>query len=381
MIAIIGNNLTAKMTFLLMKKNDIEVLLLQKSFRDDEVKVHKEKFITRTMAISILNAKNLSEFVDLSEILDKSGSIDTIKIFDGTKNISEKITFNAKDFGYERMGYIIDYNNLQEFLDNEIKKYSDFIINPEEISKNESKFEIKLQNKSFFAEKLIISDNSCNNIFDFQISEKNFFKYDYKESAITLNIEHSIHHKNLAIEWFTKFGPLASLPMKDQNKSNIVRTMPSCVTSDIKNLNQKKDFIKEYILSTLESQLGNVKIISDIQIFPLSLFLNKSQNQNDNIIFLGTKKVIMHPIAGQGFNLIIRDIFRLINEIKNKNTKNTEKIDVFSILFATHNLNQLFKSDCSLLKMPRKLGMFIIENCNFLKKGFVKNAIGDGVFN
>ena len=166
--------------------------------------------------------------------------------------------------------------------------------------------------------------------------------------------------------------------MKNQNFSNVVRTIPANLANDLMKMNEdsRNHFIKDNLISLLKNYLGNIKIINSPSIFPLQLKLNYDV-ENKNIIFLGTQNFIMHPIAGQGFNLIIRDIQRLKNAIINQEVEKFKKhiqrkIDIFSMLFATHSLNQFFKINNIAISKLRKTGMYILNNIHYAKSNSYK---------
>ncbi len=387
MIAIIGNNLTAKVAFLYFKKLGIDCLLLAKNYTKNEFENYKSTFSSRTMAISNHNLDILSQIIDLEKIKNISGEIKTIYILNDIKSKSPEIIFNASDYGYENMGYIVYYNALCEEIESELLQYEKSIIsNVEAIFENENQFKIISQNQEFILDNLIVTDKTLDDKLSF-IEKSDEKKYDYFESAITLNIKHKMSHNQVAIEHFTNLGPLASLPMKNEFESNIVRTVPRNIIQALKAMNndEKREFILKYLISPLEYHLGNIEITSEISVFPLSLRLLKQPN-NKNIIFLGTYNFTMHPIAGQGFNVVLRDIERLKNSIVNQKISEfqslfSRKIDISSMLFTTHGLNQLFKISNPIISSVRKIGMKIFNNTSFLKKFAFKNAIGCGVFN
>ena len=135
---------------------------------------------------------------------------------------------------------------------------------------------------------------------------------DYKEHSITCSVTHQI--KNIgAQQYFLKEGPLAILPYK-RNKFSLVWSIEDkFFTKD-----KKKFYI--YLKAKLSEILKTKKLtLGSIQSYPLRLSLKRNYYKNNTII-LGDGLHVVHPLAGQGFNLILRDIKRL-DELISKNLK------------------------------------------------------------
>lgn len=164
---------------------------------------------------------------------------------------------------------------------------------------------LKYKNKKKFYD-LIILCAGGKNIFYKQINRDRSIKKDYKEFAITCNVQHKLKLKG-ASQYFLSEGPLAILPIK-KNMFSLVWSL----SNDYKN-NDKKALIQDKLRYIFGKQI-KIKV-SKIQMFPLHLDL-KTRYFKKNILVLGQGIHSIHPIAGQGFNLIIRDIKKLSFIIK-----------------------------------------------------------------
>jgi 2-octaprenyl-6-methoxyphenol hydroxylase len=386
MILITGNNLTAKTLFLLLKKVGVNCILLAKNYSSEQHSKYREKFASRTMAISGENINTLGKIVDIKKIIQISGEIKEIYIKNSIKSNNPEIIFKADDYGLQNMGYIIGYNTLCDEIELELQKYSEFIIkNIASVDYKNNEFQIAGDDRSIIAKTVIFTDDSC--LEDFNIEKSNSISKSYNESAITLNIKHKNSHHNIAIEHFTHLGPLASLPMSDQFFSNIVRTVPQNVADSITKMSkeEKNSIILDELIKPLEYDLGEIEIVSDVSIFPLELRINK-QTDLKNIIYFGTYNFAMHPIAGQGFNVILRDIARITvlaqnSKIDEFKIKISRKIDIGSMLLITDCLNEFFKIKNPLISKIRGVGMTLFNTTPWIKKFAFKNAIGNGFFN
>ena len=135
---------------------------------------------------------------------------------------------------------------------------------------------------------------------------------NYKEHSITCSVKHQI--KNLgAQQFFLKEGPLAILPY-NKKKFSVVWSI-----EDRYFIKNKKN-ISNYLKTKLSNLLKTNKIsLGNIQSYPLRLLLKRNYYKK-NAIILGDGLHVVHPLAGQGFNLILRDIEKL-NELIIKNLR------------------------------------------------------------
>ena len=129
---------------------------------------------------------------------------------------------------------------------------------------------------------------------------------DYREIALTGYVKHNIKNLNTT-QFFLKEGPLAILPFSKNNFSFVWSVKNNFI---VKNINT---IIKSKILEILNT---NKRInITNVQSYPLILNLKRTYYKND-ILILGEGLHTIHPIAGQGFNLVLRDIIKLKKILK-----------------------------------------------------------------
>ena len=197
------------------------------------------------------------------------------------------LNFNEKK---NNLMYVFENNNVKEMLFKEIKKKKIKLIKKNLNKLNElNNYDLKI---------LCLGRNS--KIYKNIISSRSIDK-DYKEMALTGYVKHNLKNVNTS-QFFLKEGPLAILPFS-KNSFSFVWSV-------------KREFIKKNINSILSSKISellqvNKKInITNIQSYPLTLNLKRTYYKNDTLI-LGEGLHNIHPVAGQGFNLIMRDIKNL----------------------------------------------------------------------
>jgi 2-octaprenyl-6-methoxyphenol hydroxylase len=283
-ICIVGDGLSGLMTALALNKVErLEVHLISKKNKHSRDK--------RTTAISASNYKFFNKVIDK---LDKKSFWPSKKIdlFCETKN--KKMNFlNFKEESKNLM-YIFENDKIKEILIKEIKKKK-----IKTLQKNIN----QLKDLNGYDMKILCLGRSSK-IYQSVVDKRSLNK-DYKEIAITGYVKHNLKNLNTA-QYFLKEGPLAILPFSKNNFSFVWSV--------------DKDFPKKDIYLAVKSKICEVlntnKIqISNQQTYPLMLNLKRTYYNND-ILILGEGLHTVHPVAGQGFNLVLRDINKLQEILK-----------------------------------------------------------------
>jgi 2-octaprenyl-6-methoxyphenol hydroxylase len=284
-ICIVGDGLSGLMSAIALNNlPNLEVHLISKKNKNLNDK--------RTTAIS---ASNFNFFQDIMTKLDKKlfWPSKKINLFYETKD--QKINFLNFNEDKNNLMYVFENNKVKEVLLKEIKKKKIRII-----KKNISKIS---DLDTYDLKVLCLGRNS--KIYQKIINSRSIEK-DYKETALTGFVKHNLKDISTS-QFFLKEGPLAILPFSKNNFSFVWSV--------------KKEFIKENIKSVITSKISrlltaNKKInITNIQSYPLTLNLKRTYYKNDTLV-LGEGLHTIHPVAGQGFNLIMRDIKKLKEVLK-----------------------------------------------------------------
>ena len=127
---------------------------------------------------------------------------------------------------------------------------------------------------------------------------------DYQQSAVIANVDMERSHQGVAYERFTEFGPIAMLPMQG-NQCSLVWTHNSESANDIAQLDDEAFKIELY--KAFGAWLGKVNKVSKRSVFPLKLVQAEAQTYH-RMALVGNASHTIHPIAGQGFNLGLRDV-------------------------------------------------------------------------
>ena len=271
-ICLLGNNLTNLVlaNIFLKKKINVDIISLASA--------PVLKNTIRTIAISSENYKFLKENIKNFKNLGWPTSM--IKIYSERNRSSELFEFkNKNQNNFYLLKYIEFYNLLKK---NKFIKYVKY--------KNYSFETIKKRNYN------LIINSEHNNL----ITKKFFFKKmerNYKSLAHTAIIDHKKINNKIAIQIFTSSGPLAFLPLSNFQTSIVF-------SNNSNKLINKKEFLE--IINKYNHKYF-VKKISNIESFSIK-FSHLRNYVYKNILSFGDLIHKVHPLAGQGFNMTIRDI-------------------------------------------------------------------------
>lgn len=138
----------------------------------------------------------------------------------------------------------------------------------------------------------------------------------YEQHALIANIETDQPHTGLAFERFTDEGPLAMLPLlpgpEGENRSALVWTLPTGRVENLLGCTQE-DFLGE-LQKRFGYRLGRLLKAGERSSYPLSL-VQAGEQVRQNVVVMGNAAHALHPVAGQGFNLSLRDIVQLGNTL------------------------------------------------------------------
>lgn len=208
--------------------------------------------------------------------------------------------------------------------------------------------------------------------------------HDYGQSGIVTTIEHELDHKNVAYEHFLPHGPFASLPLPNK-RSSLVWSEKTKLVPEI--LAMPEPELAREIERKMGSSLGKVNILAPVQAFPLRLQIAK-EFVGDRLALIGDAAHVVHPIAGQGMNLGLKDVAALAEVLVNAarygedlgsvdvldRYQKLRRFDTGLMALATDMLNILFSNNQPFVRVMRDVGLGLVDRAPFLKKAFIGHA-------
>jgi 2-octaprenyl-6-methoxyphenol hydroxylase len=218
---------------------------------------------------------------------------------------------------------------------------------------------------------------------------------DYRQHAFITNIASESPHHNKAFERFTDSGPLAVLPLHSsradadsrEHRSTLVWTINTEDVDEIAALDDA-EFLRR-LQQAFGERLGRLQRVGERFHYPLRLELAREQIR-PGLVLLGNSAHTLHPVAGQGFNLAMRDLSALAEAIGIAQATGlspgdmqvlqpyleSQQSDQDRVVFATDTLTRLFSSNAPGRVLSRKLGLLSLELLPELKRQFARSAMG-----
>jgi len=210
--------------------------------------------------------------------------------------------------------------------------------------------------------------------------------WNYPQSSIVTTVEHERDHGGRAEEHFLPAGPFAILPLKGR-RSSIVWTEATAEAERILAL-PDADFHVE-LERRFGLHLGEIAAVGPRRAFPLGLSVARAFVA-ERIALVGDAAHVIHPIAGQGLNMGLKDVAALAEVIVDAarlgldpgsdaaldRYQRWRRFDTMAMGVATDGLNRLFSNQSEVLRAVRDLGMGLVDRLPALKRLFIREAAG-----
>ena len=382
---IIGGGLSGLTAALALSKIGLSVALADKAAIDFEA---EKKGDQRTTAISA-SGKNLFEALGIWETIEENAEA-ILDIRVSEKDDKGFLSFNHQEAGSVPMGHIVDNVGLKNSLISRIKQSQAITLLPKNplthFTSSESAIIIHLEKDQIISAPLLVAaDGRFSRARD--IANIKTTRVNYNQISMVFKVAHALPHHGVAYERFLPGGPIAFLPMNG-NHSSVVWSENTETAKELMELNDTE--FSDAVSYRIDDCLGELEIIGNRKIFPLSL-IHPESLISDRFAMVGDAAHGIHPIAGQGFNLGLRDIANLVEEIAKgkrlgldiggfevlRSYESTRRLDNMSLVLATDSLTRLFSNNNSLIKSLRCAGFGAINEIRPLKQKLMKYAMGN----
>jgi 2-octaprenyl-6-methoxyphenol hydroxylase len=210
--------------------------------------------------------------------------------------------------------------------------------------------------------------------------------WTYGQSAIVINVEHERDHHGRAEEHFLPAGPFAILPLKGR-RSSIVWTETTFEAERIMAL--PDEAFHAELEQRFKLHLGDINVIGARRVHPLGFFVARSFIA-ERIALIGDAAHVIHPIAGQGLNMGLKDVAALAEVIVDaarlgldpgtaavlERYQRWRRFDTMAMGLATDGLNRLFSNRSDVLRLARDVGLGLVDRLPDLKRLFIREAAG-----
>ncbi len=395
-ITIIGGGMVGmSLALLLSRRNsDWKIALLDaQEFPDDAMdKLFQPSFDARSTAIAHGSMEIFQSLAIWDKLNQQATAIKKIHVSDAGHLMGGLI--NAEDYGVDAVGYVIPNQWIGRVLasaltaEKNVTLFSSATV--EKVLPKISGAELQLAENSKQVDKIttdlvVMADGGKSPLA--QQLGIDFTVESYQQTAIIANLAFTEAHQHIAYERFTELGPIALLPLgknASAQEAALVLTLPKEQASEL--LNSSDDVFLAHVQKRFGRRLGRFIRVGERKAFPLQLITAKEQVRS-HLVLIGNAAHFLHPVAGQGFNLSLRDCLRLTQHLA-KSKKPLGDLSVLqdylqdqqrdqntTILFSDQ-LVKLFSSSRLPVIALRHLGFIGLESIPAAKKLLVDQTMG-----
>jgi ubiquinone biosynthesis UbiH/UbiF/VisC/COQ6 family hydroxylase len=296
------------------------------------------------------------------------------------------LRFDAYDAGLRELAFIAEGNRLQHALwagvrDQEIRMFcpTDWT----SLETTEERAILRLADGTEITARLVVGadggESRVRNAAGIGMTPG-----DYAQLGVVANFTCEKPHRGVAFQWFMREGVLALLPLPG-NRASMVWSIARERGQEL--LALAPDDLVAAVESASRGELGALKVLTPPVAFPLKL-QRVEQFVKPRLALVGDAAHNVHPLAGQGMNLGLRDARILADTLIERGAwrdcgehallrryERARKEDVMTMQLATDGLQKLFTSDVVLVSEARNLGLRVVDQLQFVKSLLVHHAV------
>ncbi|HCG6158010.1 2-octaprenyl-6-methoxyphenyl hydroxylase [Vibrio parahaemolyticus] len=341
-------------------------------------------FDSRSIALSY-GTVNLLRHLELwSAIEPFSTPIEHIHVSDRSHAGMTDIT--KHDVGVEALGYVVELADVgrvyQELLTHSTAIDLYCPDSAKHITRTQENVTIELASGELLNAKLLVAADGavsqCCQQIGLELSE-----HDFDQVAVIANIVTQEPHQGRAFERFTENGPVALLPMSD-NRMSLVWCLRPDEAQIVMELSES-EFL-ERLQQDFGWRLGAMQKVGLRASYPL-LLRHRKQNISHRFAIVGNAAQTLHPIAGQGFNLGIRDVVTLAEELVKQGEdvgryqglirfSQRREADRNETIWLTSSLVHVFSNDLLAMRIGRNAALAAMDNLSIFKQPLLRHTLG-----
>ena len=384
-VLIVGGGIAGNCLALALQSSNLKIAIVEASTRQQ---LHDSPAGDRALALASGTVTMLDALGVWETAKSAATPIDKIHISD--QGHFGKTRLSAKQERVAALGYVMTARDLEDAVADLIAQTDIKQINPARvmgIASDESLAHISLKQGDTaltLSAKLVVGadggQSSVRKLLDIEQSIT-----DYQQTAIVTTIKTAVAHDNTAFERFTSSGPLALLPFKDEYA--VVWTRSTADAEQLM-LESETEFLT-HLQEVFGYKLGAFSLTAARRSFPLSLIRANSMYSGRTVI-IGNAVHQLHPVAGQGFNLGLRDVVQLA-EVVLKATEQNQDIGAYpllnqyaeqrqkdhdTVIHFTNGVVKLFSNEWLSFAAARNAGLALLDSLPGAKKQLARYAMG-----
>jgi len=351
-------------------------------------------FDARSTALSLSSRKIYEQMGVWSDIEHWLCPIETIHV--SNRGHFGSSLLRADDYDWPALGYVVENAWLGSSLIQALYRQGRVeLLSPARVvhaRPGEKAVSLQLEGADFEemeAGLLLVADGANSGLRDqlgVAVEEK-----PYLQNALIANIAFAQPHRGCAYERFTDEGPLALLPLLGtpggENRSGLVWTLSPEKAEHLR-VCPEEEFL-DALQQRFGYRLGRLQQVGERHTYPLALVQSAEQVRN-RVVVMGNAAHAIHPVAGQGFNLALRDV-AVLGQVLADAARNSQPLGDLSVLQHYYDkqhddqvrtvnfsdiLPELFMQSDPVLGLARDMGLSGLDIIPAAKKEFVRHATG-----
>jgi 2-octaprenyl-6-methoxyphenol hydroxylase len=383
-VAIVGGGLIGSAAAIALAQGGINVAVIDQI---DLQSLLKPTYDGRTLAIAYGSRQILEKWGIWSLIEKQAQPIEEIRV--SSPREGSFVHYDAAQLAEHPMGYILEIRHLRTALLQRLQteKNCQRLIPAmfQGLVQTGNRVRLSLADDRQVHAKLVIgADGRTSGVR--QAVGLQSWTWDYGQTAIVCVVNHERPHHSRAFEHFMPQGPLALLPMRG-HRSSVVWTLPTAMATAFLHL-EDRVFNRE-LQRYFGNTLGTLAIEGQRWSHPLSgLYCRKWYS--GRVVLMGDACHAIHPVAGQGFNLGLRDAAVLVEELLRAHHlqqdlgaetllrayQRRRRLDSVTMTAITDGLVRLFSNDLLTLGALRTVGLRVVNRLPVVKRFLTRHAMG-----
>jgi len=397
-VVVVGGGITGKACALGLAQLGLQTIEIAPDLSETVSAPQGSQWSQRIYAFSPSTQKLLSQ-LQIWDALDQSRlqSVRDMRIYGDRGEKNDQLHLSAFEAGISQLAWIGESNLVEHTLDqasrfqNKLEHISDVV---EKIEVDADGSSLHLKNGGVIRAQLVIAADGAHSpmraALGITTSEES-----YSQSAVVVNWTCSYLHLETAFQWFLPGGDIvAMLPLPGKQVSMVWSTSPEHA-ADLLKLNQAQwhDQFSSIANGAIQKQLGELTLNSSPAAFPLRKIRAKrfiGPEIAPKVVLIGDAAHVMHPLAGQGLNLGLRDVAVLLNILGKRESfrapndvvllrryERQRQGDTSALLWVTDRLKKLFSASSNTERQLRNWGLGLVNKSHFIKQRLIERALGE----
>jgi ubiquinone biosynthesis UbiH/UbiF/VisC/COQ6 family hydroxylase len=320
-----------------------------------------------------------------------------MRIFGDRGEAQDQLHLSAFEAGIPQLAWIGESNLIEHTLDqacrfqNKLERIND-AVDRMDVDANGST--LYLKNGESIHAQLVIAADGANSPIRSSLAITTS-QESYSQSAVVANWACTHPHLETAYQWFLPGGDIvAMLPLPGKQVSMVWSTSPEHAADLLKlDQTQWQERFDSIANGAMTKQLGELVLNSTPAAFPLRKIRAErfiGPESTPKVVLLGDAAHVMHPLAGQGLNLGLRDVAVLLNILGKRESfrSPSDKVllrryerqrqgDTSALLWVTDKLKKLFSASSSTERQLRNWGLGLVNKSHFIKQRLIERALGE----